>query len=86
MAYAYMYINLNPLHSDVVAVKGSFFTVENTTVTSIFQRDLLCRGNEDSLLNCPYMMYEEGARDCPLDHSEDAGVKCNGTLYNYIHI
>ena len=66
------------LHADVVALKGSFFTVENTTVTDIFQRDLLCNGNEENLLSCPFMQYETGARDCPMDHSEDAGVKCNG--------
>ena len=62
-------------------MKGSFFTVENTSVHGIFQKDLLCRGNEDSLLNCPYMMYEDGARDCLSNHSEDAGVKCNGKLF-----
>ena len=29
------------------------------------------------------MEYTSGTRDCPADHSEDAGVKCNGT-YMYI--
>ena len=64
--------------ADVVALKRSFYAVENSTVTDIFQRDLLCNGSEDSLLSCSYMQYETGARDCPMDHSEDAGVKCNG--------
>ena len=54
--------------------------MENTTDIDIFQRDLLCDGSEDNLLNCLYMQYETGARDCPMDHSEDAGVKCNGIM------
>ena len=62
----------------MVALKRSFYAVENSTVTDIFQRDLLCNGSEDSLLSCSYMQYETEARDCPNDHSEDAGVKCNG--------
>ena len=56
----------------------------NSTVTDIFQRDLLCSGNEASLLEC--RDYEKGTRDCPSDHSEDAGVKCNGMLPCYMRM
>ena len=42
----------------------------------ILQRDLLCTGSESNLLECS--QYSGGTRDCPSDHSEDAGVKCNG--------
>ena len=51
--------------------------MDNSTVTEIFQRDLLCSGNEDNLLDC---QHHRGSRDCPSDHSEDAGVKCNGKV------
>ena len=61
--------------ADIVALKGGSFpnTVANTT--DILQYDLLCNGNETDLLQCP--QYNDGTRDCPLDHTEDAGIKCN---------
>ena len=62
----------------MVAVKGSQFPVVNSSVTEIYQRALLCTGNEETLIDCS--SYEDGiGRLCPTDHSEDAGVKCNGT-------
>lgn len=46
--------------------------------------DLLCTGNEQTLLNCT------NRRDRPLlssdcDHSEDAGVKCQGSVMHGIY-
>ena len=63
--------------ADVVALKRSNFTIANSTVTDILQSDLLCSGTEENLLEC--MEYTSGTRNCPDDHTEDAGVKCNGT-------
>ena len=65
-----------------MAVKGSGFPVVNSSVTQIYQRALLCSGNEETLLDC--MAYEEGSgRVCPSDHSEDAGVKCGGKYLSF---
>ena len=63
--------------TDIVALKGNYsnFAAANVT-TGILQRDLLCDGSEANLLEC--RQYTSGTRDCPADHSEDAGVKCNG--------
>ena len=49
---------------------------------SILLDDLVCTGSEDSLLDC----VDTGdirSNDC--DHSEDAGVRCEGT-YDYTYI
>ena len=58
-----------------MALKGGSFpnTISNTT--DILQHDLLCNGNETDLLQCP--QYNDGTRDCLIDHTEDAGIKCN---------
>lgn len=48
-------------------------------VTGIFQKDLLCNGRETKLLECENNGM--GTHLCPKDHSEDAGVKCNGMLF-----
>ena len=53
-------------------------------VTDIFQTDLLCTGHEDNLLKCSNNGI--GTHMCPEDHSEDAGVKCNGNLPNPLKI
>ena len=65
--------------TDVLALKGSYFNVSNSAlnVSGIFQKDLLCIGAEENLLKCNNNGI--GAHMCPEDHSEDAGVKCNGT-------
>ena len=66
--------------TDVVALKGSYFDVSNSTlnVADILQTDLLCTGHEDNLLKCNNNGI--GTHMCPEDHSEDAGVKCNGMI------
>lgn len=70
-----MHLKILLLHSDVVPVKGGYFPSASNG-TGIFQGDLLCNGTEDNLLNCT--VYESGTHDCPADHSEDAGIICNG--------
>ena len=69
------------ISADVVALKGGYFSSASGSI-DILQRDLLCNGTEANLLQCSE--YGSGVRDCPADHSEDAGVKCNG-LYVYYH-
>ena len=59
-------------------VKGGYFAAAGNS-TGILQRDLLCNGSEATLLECT--QSTSGTRDCPADHSEDAGVKCNGTYF-----
>ena len=67
-----------------MSVKGGYFAVAGIS-TGILQRDLLCDGSEATLLECT--QSTNGTRNCPADHSEDAGVKCNGTgiilLFSY---
>ena len=52
-----------------VPVRGAEFGSGNQ---SILLDDVICQGNESSLLECNYT----GTHNC--DHSEDAGVRCNG--------
>ena len=46
----------------------------------IFIDDVVCSGRESSLLSCASNAI--GFHDC--DHSEDAGVKCEGKIGNLI--
>lgn len=46
---------------------------------SILLDQLMCSGNESSLLNCA-AGEEIGSHNC--EHSEDAGVMCEGILIN----
>ena len=49
----------------------------------IFLDDLVCRGDENSLLDCPRQPAAGiGLTDC--SHSEDAGVRCEG-MYTTVH-
>ena len=41
----------------------------------------MCSGSESSLLDC-VASADIGIHDC--DHSEDAGVRCEGTLYKHL--
>ena len=41
--------------------------------------DLTCRGNEENLLECS-RRFDNSVFSTNCDHSEDAGVKCNGNL------
>ena len=67
-------------HTDVVPLKGGTFPSAPIT-TDILQHDLLCSGSEDNLLNCS--LFTSGRRDCPLDHTEDAAVICDGQFGRY---
>ena len=55
--------------------RQSFYgTLSNHT---ILLDDLVCTGDEESLLNCTRIPAGDvGVSDCT--HSEDAGVRCNG--------
>ena len=48
-----------------------------TNSTPIHLDEVLCSGNEISLLNCNSSLIGQGVSGC--DHSDDAGVKCGGT-------
>ena len=66
--------------ADVVALKNSVFNVNDSRVTQIYNKALLCNGDEESLLECVEYEGEEAGSRCSNDHSEDAGVICNGML------
>lgn len=44
--------------------------------------NIVCRGNESSLLECDHNQLREN--NCASDHSEDAGVICGGTYAYYL--
>ena len=56
---------------DSVPVRRAFF---GRGSGSILLDNVICRGNEPSLLECN--INPVGVHNC--DHSEDAGVRCNG--------
>ena len=58
---------------EVVPLKQAF--LGGSTYRPIYLDDVGCNGFETSLLSCA--ANPMGMNDC--DHSEDAGVKCNGT-------
>ena len=65
------------LIADVVPVKRSPLVYGNDSRDlDIILTNLDCRGTESSLLGCQINNRE--MRDC--DRSEDAGVRCGGTL------
>ena len=55
-----------------VALGGGFF---GSGSGGIFVDNVVCRGTESSLLECRHNTI--GQHNC--DHSEDAGVRCDGT-------
>ena len=55
-----------------MALSGAFF---GSGSGDIFLDNVVCRGNEPSLLECNTKSI--GQHNC--DHSEDAGVRCEGT-------
>ena len=58
--------------SGSVPVRNGLYGEGNS---SILLDDLVCTGSEDSLLDC-VNIGDIGFHDC--DHSEDAGVRCEG--------
>jgi len=76
---------LDLIFLDKLIAENSFFTCTDSIpvggatygsgVGEIFLDDLLCRGDETSLFDCP--TRSNGRHNC--DHSEDAGVRCGGT-------
>ena len=61
------------VYSDSLPVHGGGFG-EGSGVTILLD-DLMCTGQENSLLDC-LGADNVGTSDC--DHSEDAGVRCEG--------
>ena len=65
--------------SDVVPLKRSTFVSQDSLPAGIYNKALLCDGDENTLLDCRVYGGESvGEQRCPDDNSEDAGVKCNG--------
>ena len=60
---------------EAVALKRAFFG--RSLSRPIYLDNVGCNGSEPSLLNCA--ANEVGINNC--DHSEDAGVRCNGMLH-----
>jgi hypothetical protein len=50
----------------------------------IFLSGLNCRGDEDSLLDCP--LFGNPVEFLSLSHSTDIGVHCEGTNYNHLAV
>ena len=63
---------------EAVALKRAFFG--SSPSRPIYLDNVGCNGSEPSLLNCT--ASEVGVNNC--DHSEDAGVRCNGMLSGYV--
>ena len=61
-----------------VALKQAFFG--SSPSRPIHLDNVGCNGSESSLLNCT--ANEVGVNNC--DHSEDAGVRCNGRFSDYV--
>ena len=63
---------------EAVALKQAFFG--SSPSRPIHLDNVGCNGSEPSLLNCT--SNEVGINNC--DHSEDAGVRCNGRFGDFI--
>ena len=61
--------------SDVVPLSQGYFG--QSTSRSIYLDNVVCNGDESSLLDCEHEPV--GVHNC--DHSEDAGVRCEGIQY-----
>ena len=61
------------LSVDAVPLRGAYF---GSGSGDIFLDNVVCRGTESSLLECTTNAI--GQHNC--DHSEDAGVRCEGHL------
>ena len=65
-----------------VPVRQGFF--DSPSDVPILLDDLLCSGDEENLLSCPRMfrngsgLVERELGDSDCEHSEDAGVRCDG--------
>ena len=65
--------------TDSIPVHNSRF---GEGIGSILLDNLVCNGSENTLLDCLSGESNVGLHNC--DHSEDAGVRCEGITYYYI--
>ena len=69
---------MHPFFVDAVPLHRAFF---GSGSGSIFLDNVICRGNESSLLEC--QRNPIGEDNC--NHTEDAGVRCGGMYFYYIN-
>ena len=66
---------LNFSFENSIPLRRSYFpSGSNTSLSNIFLDNLVCEGDESSLLDCSHNVI--GEHNC--DHTEDAGVRCEG--------
>ena len=63
--------------ADTIPLYNSYYG-SGSENQSIFLDNVICQGTESSLLDC--VTNPIGEHNC--DHSEDAGVRCEGIGYN----
>ena len=64
------------ISTDAVAFNNSHF---GAGIGTIHLNDIGCTGREANLTDCPQLHY---SRHCFQNHSEDAGVRCQGLKIN----
>ena len=69
----------NAVSVDAIPLRGADFGGGSG---DILLDNVVCRGTESSLLEC--RINPIGQHNC--DHSEDAGVRCEGTCILYFHV
>ena len=74
------------MHYSVLYVHLESIPVRNATfgkgIGSILLDNLMCNGSENTLIECLANNNDVGLHNC--DHSEDAGVRCEGiSTYRY---
>ena len=67
------------MSTDAVSFQNALF---GAGVGPIHINNVDCRGDEDSLSECPH----SSALSCYRGHSEDAGVRCQGIVYSHYRI
>ena len=75
------YLNVMFFLPDSIPFRNAYFG-SGSENQSIFLDNVVCQGTESSLLECDTNPI--GEHNC--DHSEDAGVRCEGILVSYLVI
>ena len=68
-------------YTDSIPVRNATF---GEGIGSILLDNVMCSGNEATLLDCLPSINDIGLHNC--DHSEDAGVRCEGTYTFLYHL